>query len=49
MKLDGRRESTHVEDRRGVGGKAAGLGIGGVATFQNAKKLKVVRLIYPTQ
>ena len=31
MKLDGRRESTHVEDRRGVGGKAAGLGIGGVA------------------
>ena len=31
MKLDGRRESTHVEDRIGVGGKAAGLGIGGVA------------------
>ena len=31
MKLDGRRESTHVEDRRGVGGKAAGLGIGGIA------------------
>lgn len=32
MKLDGRRESTHVEDRRGMGGgKVAGLGIGGVA------------------
>jgi hypothetical protein len=31
MKLDGRRESTHVEDRRGAGGKAAGLGIGGIA------------------
>ena len=32
MKLDGRRESTHVEDRRGrSGGKAAGLGIGGIA------------------
>ncbi|MBR4739685.1 MAG: neutral zinc metallopeptidase [Bacteroidales bacterium] len=32
MKLDGRRESTHVEDRRGVsGGKAAGMGIGGIA------------------
>ena len=32
MKLDGRRESTHVEDRRGMsGGSVAGLGIGGVA------------------
>ena len=31
MKLDGRRESTNVEDRRGRGGRAAGLGIGGVA------------------
>ena len=31
MKLDGRRESTNVEDRRGAGGKAAGLGIGGIA------------------
>ena len=31
MKLDGRRESTHVEDRRGLSGKTAGLGIGGVA------------------
>lgn len=30
MKLDGRRESTNVEDRRGKGGKVAGLGIGGV-------------------
>ncbi len=32
MKLDGRRESTHVEDRRGMstGGKA-GLGLGGIA------------------
>ena len=30
MKLDGRRESIHVEDRRGITGKAAGLGIGGV-------------------
>ena len=32
MKLDGRRESTHVEDRRGLsGGSKAGLGIGGIA------------------
>ena len=32
MRLDGRRESTNVEDRRGMGGgKVAGLGIGGVA------------------
>ena len=31
MKLDGRRESSNVEDRRGAGGKAAGLGIGGIA------------------
>lgn len=32
MKLDGRRESTHVEDRRGLsGGGKAGLGIGGIA------------------
>ena len=31
MKLDGRRESSNVEDRRGAGGKAAGLGIGGLA------------------
>ena len=30
MRLDGRRESTHVEDRRGATGKAAGLGIGGI-------------------
>lgn len=31
MKLDGRRESTNVEDRRGNGGKVAGgLGIGGI-------------------
>ena len=31
MRLDGRRESSNVEDRRGVsGGKAAGLGIGGI-------------------
>ena len=30
MKLDGRRESTNVEDRRGAGGKAAGLGLGGI-------------------
>ena len=30
MKLDGRRESTHVEDRRGSGGKVAGMGIGGI-------------------
>lgn len=30
MKLNGRRESTHVDDRRGQGGKkVAGLGIGG--------------------
>ena len=32
MRLDGRRESSNVEDRRGMsGGKAAGLGIGGIA------------------
>ena len=32
MRLDGRRESTNVEDRRGMsGGKAAGMGIGGIA------------------
>ncbi len=33
MKLDGRRESTNVEDRRGTSsvGKVAGLGIGGIA------------------
>ena len=30
MKLDGRRESSNVEDRRGAGGKVAGLGIGGI-------------------
>lgn len=33
MKLDGRRESQHVDDRRGGGGKVAGLaglGIGGI-------------------
>ncbi len=32
MKLDGRRESSNVEDRRGMsGGTVAGLGLGGVA------------------
>lgn len=31
MKLDGRRESSNVEDRRGSGGKAVGMGLGGVA------------------
>ena len=31
MKLDGRRESSNVEDRRGAGGKVAGLGLGGIA------------------
>ena len=30
MKLEGRRESTNVDDRRRGGGKAAGLGIGGL-------------------
>ena len=31
MKLDGRRESTNVDDRRGMSGKTkAGLGIGGI-------------------
>ena len=31
MKLDGRRQSTNVEDRRGKGGvKAGGLGLGGI-------------------
>ena len=31
MKLDGRRESSNVEDRRGMsGGAKAGLGIGGI-------------------
>ena len=31
MKLDGRRESTNVEDRRAATGKVAGMGIGGIA------------------
>ncbi len=32
MKLDGRRESSHVEDRRGLsGGGKAGIGLGGIA------------------
>lgn len=31
MKLNGRRESTNVEDRRGTVGKAAGMGLGGIA------------------
>ncbi len=31
MKLDGRRESSNVEDRRGGAGKAVGMGLGGVA------------------
>ena len=31
MKLDGRRESSNVEDRRGLsGGGKAGLGLGGI-------------------
>ena len=30
MKLEGRRESTNVDDRRRGGGKAAGIGIGGL-------------------
>ena len=30
MRLDGRRESSNVEDRRGSGGKAAGIGLGGI-------------------
>ena len=32
MRLDGRRESTNVEDRRGKGGvvKAGGIGLGGI-------------------
>ena len=29
MDLRGRRQSTNFEDRRGKGGKVAGLGIGG--------------------
>ena len=34
MKLDGRRESTHVEDRRGLsGGGKAGIGLGGIAVI----------------
>ena len=31
MRMDGRRESHNVEDRRGMGGGIAGLGIGGIA------------------
>ena len=31
MKLDDRRESTNVEDRRAATGKVAGMGIGGIA------------------
>ena len=30
MKLDGRRQSTNVEDRRSTGGKIAGISIGGI-------------------
>ena len=31
MRLDGRRESSNVEDRRGMsGGAKAGMGIGGI-------------------
>ena len=30
MKLNGRRESSNVEDRRGKGGAVAGMGIGGI-------------------
>ena len=34
MKLDGRRESSHVEDRRGLsGGGKAGIGLGGIAVI----------------
>ena len=34
MKLDGRRESNHVEDRRRLsGGGKAGLGLGGIAVI----------------
>ena len=34
MKLDGRRESSNVEDRRGMsGGAVAGLGLGGIALW----------------
>ena len=33
MKLEGRRTSSNVEDRRVSGGKAAGMGIGGVAVI----------------
>ncbi len=33
MKLEGRRTSTNVDDRRVSGGKAAGMGIGGVAVI----------------
>ena len=32
MRMDGRRESRNVEDRRGMsGGTKAGMGIGGIA------------------
>ena len=30
MRLDGRRESSNVEDRRRAGGTAAGIGLGGI-------------------
>ena len=30
MRLDGRRESRNVKDIRGKGGKAAGMGLGGL-------------------
>ncbi len=34
MKMNGRRVSTHVEDRRGMsGGKKAGVGLGGIAVI----------------
>ena len=51
MRLDGRRESSNVEDRRGMsGGKKAGLGIGGIiiamaiAYFTGGNPLEACRL-----
>ena len=41
MKLDGRRESSNVEDRRGMSGAGkAGVGLGGVAI------IAIMALIY---
>ena len=39
MRMDGRRESQNVEDRRGIsGGAKAGMGIGGIVSVPSSGK-----------